>query len=97
MGINIGALFCNFVAAYVRNKYGWGYAFGVAGIGMLLGLIWFLFGMKHAAVADIKKPMTKEDMPLSKIIYTVFVPAAIAGAIGWFIPGTIFGARNNFV
>ncbi|MDQ2863888.1 MAG: oligopeptide:H+ symporter, partial [Bacteroidota bacterium] len=24
MGINIGALVCNFVAAYLRNKYGWG-------------------------------------------------------------------------
>ena len=24
MGINIGAFFCNFVAAYLRNYYGWG-------------------------------------------------------------------------
>src|ERR1700761_7392810 len=41
MGINIGALVCNFVAAYLRNKYGWGYAFGAAGIGMIIGLIVF--------------------------------------------------------
>ncbi|MEO9211186.1 MAG: oligopeptide:H+ symporter, partial [Ginsengibacter sp.] len=30
MGINIGALVCNFVAAYLRNQYGWGYAFAAA-------------------------------------------------------------------
>ena len=33
MGINIGAFVCNFVAAYLRNYYGWGYAFAAAGIG----------------------------------------------------------------
>src|SRR5689334_10589868 len=36
MGINIGAFFCNFAAAYLRNKYGWGYAFGAAGVGLII-------------------------------------------------------------
>src|SRR3954463_10484734 len=39
MGINIGAFVCNFVAAYLRNAYGWGYAFAAAGIGLIIGLI----------------------------------------------------------
>ena len=38
MGINIGALACNFVAAYLRINYGWGYAFLAAGIGMFIGV-----------------------------------------------------------
>ncbi len=46
MGINIGAFVCNFVAAYLRNYYGWGYAFAAAGIGMILGIIWFMSGQK---------------------------------------------------
>src|SRR6185295_3440291 len=46
MGINIGAFFCNFVAAYLRNYYGWGYAFAAAGIGMIIGLIIFISNMK---------------------------------------------------
>ena len=37
MGINTGAFICNFVAAYLRNNYGWGYAFAAAGIGMIFG------------------------------------------------------------
>src|SRR5436309_683602 len=47
MGINIGAFVCNFVAAYLRNNYSWGYAFAAAGVGMVLGLIWFSTGLKH--------------------------------------------------
>ena len=35
MGINIGAFACNFVAAIVRNKYGWHWAFASAGFGRL--------------------------------------------------------------
>src|SRR5258706_12198426 len=52
MGINIGAFACNFVAAYLRNNYGWGYAFGAAGVGMIIGIVWFLVGMRHISHAD---------------------------------------------
>ncbi len=41
MGINIGAFICNFVAAYLRNKYDWSFAFAAAGIGMLIGVVVF--------------------------------------------------------
>ena len=33
MGINIGAFVCNFVAAYMRINYGWGWAFAALGVG----------------------------------------------------------------
>ena len=72
MGINIGAFFCNFVAAYLHNKYqdnnGWGIAFSAAGFGMVLGLIWFAFGLKHVKHADVIKPAQEGDMPISKNI-----------------------------
>ncbi|MCB0740239.1 MAG: MFS transporter, partial [Chitinophagaceae bacterium] len=74
MGINIGAFVCNFVAAYMRINYGWGYAFAAAGVGMLIGLTWFILGMKHVKDVDIIKPTTKEDLPLKKILATVFIP-----------------------
>ena len=57
MGINIGAFICNFVAAYMRNNYGWGYAFGTAGVGLIIALIWFAYGMKHVKHADVIKPV----------------------------------------
>lgn len=95
MGINIGAFICNFVAAYLRNNYTWGWAFSAAGFGMVVGLIWFATGLKHVRHADVVKPVQKEDMPISKIGLYVFLPAIIAGAIGWFIPGNILGSDSN--
>src|SRR3982750_4289831 len=46
MGINVGAFICNFVAAYLRNKYGWGYAFAAAGAGLLIGIIILAMNLK---------------------------------------------------
>ncbi len=91
MGINIGAFVCNFVAAYLRNKYGWGYAFAAAGVGLTIGLIVLAMNLKHVREGDVKKPPQPEDMPLSKIFGYVFLPAIIAAVIGWILPKMIFG------
>jgi proton-dependent oligopeptide transporter, POT family len=95
MGINIGALVCNFVAAFLRNNYSWGYAFSAAGFGMVLSLIIFASGQKFVKHADVIKPVHKEDMAFSRIISVVFLPAIAAGIIGWFIPGNLFGSDSN--
>lgn len=44
MGINLGAALGSLIAGYVGQTYGWAYGFGLAGIGMLLGLIVFVLG-----------------------------------------------------
>lgn len=92
MGINIGAFVCNFVAAYLRNEYGWGYAFAAAGVGLIIGMIILAVNLKSVKYADIKKPVQKEDMPMSRIFLYVFLPAIIAGIIGWIVPLKIFGS-----
>jgi len=94
MGINIGAFICNFVAAYLRNKYGWGYAFAAAGVGLIVGMIILGSSLKNKEItdADVKKPIQAEDMPLSKIFSYVFLPAIIAAVIGWFVPAKLLGS-----
>lgn len=94
-GINIGAFFCNFVAAYMRINYGWGWAFAAAGVGMLIGLVIFLSGTKHIKEADIIKPVQEGDLPTSKIFTYVLLPVFLFGIIGWFIPGNFFGTDAN--
>jgi POT family proton-dependent oligopeptide transporter len=91
MGINTGALLCNFAAAYLRNKYSWGYAFGAAGIGMIIGLIWLGLNLKHVRAGDVRKPVQKEDMGLGAMAGYVFLPAIVAAVIGFYLPGKIFG------
>jgi POT family proton-dependent oligopeptide transporter len=98
MGINVGAFVCNFVAAWLRLTYGWGWAFAAAGTGMFLGLIWFAYG--NWRVPEIKKAdkissKREGDLPFSKILTILFLPAFIAAALGWLIPGNIFGSDSN--
>lgn len=95
MGINLGAFICNFFAAYLRNNFGWGYAFAAAGIGMFIGVIIFWIGMKHYRHVDVIKPTKPEDMPLSRIFSIVFLPALAIGAVGWMIPGNVFGSDST--
>ncbi|MBN1467014.1 peptide MFS transporter [candidate division KSB1 bacterium] len=95
MGINIGAFICNFVAAYLRNNYGWGYAFAAAGFGMIIGLVWFAGGQKIVREADVRKAKKAQDMPLAKIFSIVLLPAVLFGVIGWLLPGTIFGSDST--
>ncbi|MCS6916056.1 MAG: oligopeptide:H+ symporter, partial [Chitinophagales bacterium] len=103
MGINIGAFFCNFAAAYLRINYGWGYAFAAAGVGLLIGLAWLLINYKdeHFERSDKVKPLEPGDPTLGQILRTLFLPAAITGLIGYFISHpsllgtTLFGSRSN--
>jgi POT family proton-dependent oligopeptide transporter len=95
MGINVGAFICNFVAAYMRINFGWGYAFAAAGVGMLLGLIIFIIGTRHVKEADVIKPTKPGDMPLWQIFAIVLLPMFLFGFIGYIIPGNIFGTDTN--
>ncbi|MBP6643480.1 MAG: MFS transporter, partial [Flavobacteriales bacterium] len=95
MGINIGAFVCNFVAAYMQIKYGWGYAFAAAGIGMLIGVGVFISGNKHIKEADVIKPLQPGDMSTGKILMSTIVPMFIFGILGYLIPGNLLGTDTN--
>jgi POT family proton-dependent oligopeptide transporter len=49
MGINLGAFVATLLCAYLGETYGWRYGFGLAGIGMVIGLLTFLLGSKYLA------------------------------------------------
>jgi len=72
IGINIGAWLAALIVGGVGEIYGWHYGFGLAGIGMTLGLIQYLYGQKHlkgVGEPPAKKKETKEAIhkPLTKI------------------------------
>ena len=46
MGINTGAALGTILVGYLGQTIGWGYGFGLAGIGMVAGLIVFVLGRK---------------------------------------------------
>ena len=44
MGINVGAATASIICGYLGQTYGWQYGFGLAGFGMLIGLVFFVIG-----------------------------------------------------
>ena len=52
MGINIGGWIAPLLCGWLAAKYGWHYGFGLAGIGMLTGLIFFYSGIKKGVFGD---------------------------------------------
>jgi POT family proton-dependent oligopeptide transporter len=47
MGINLGAALGSIIAGYLGQTYGWSWGFGAAGVGMLFGLLVFIWGKPY--------------------------------------------------
>jgi len=72
IGINIGAFLSSIIVGYVGEVHGWHYGFGLAGIGMLLGLLIYIAGQKHLKgvgefIGNNKDQAAKSKAPLTKI------------------------------
>ncbi len=63
MGINIGAFSASLLCGWLGQTYGWSYGFGAAGIGMLLGLIIFLWGQKY--LQGLAEPPSNKYLQIS--------------------------------
>jgi POT family proton-dependent oligopeptide transporter len=60
MGINVGAAIGTILVGYLGETIGWGYGFGLAGIGMLAGLIVFVLGKKVLnGAGEAPRPLSK--------------------------------------
>ena len=59
IGINTGAFLAGITVGTVGEFYGWHYGFGMAGIGMLLGLLVYVWGQKY--LADVGNLLSQED------------------------------------
>ncbi len=62
MGINIGGWVAPLLCGWLAASYGWHYGFGLAGIGMLTGLIFFWSGIK-------KNVFGSKGLPPNNVVY----------------------------
>ena len=60
MGINIGGFVAPLLCGWLALEYGYHYGFGLAGIGMMAGLIFFWSGIKKNVFGDKGMPPSKE-------------------------------------
>ena len=86
IGINIGAFLASIIVGYVGERYGWHYGFGLAAIGMALGLIQYMAGQKHLKYvgnntnksidpeekAAMKRPLTKVEKDRMIVLFISF-------------------------
>lgn len=81
IGINLGAFLATTVVAEVGNRMGYEYGFGLAGIGMVVGAVVFIFGQKHyeghGLPPDRDKLMKPAFGPLSRLHVTILATLAI--------------------
>ncbi len=98
MGINIGAFSASLLCGYLGETYGWAYGFGAAGIGMLIGLIIFLWGQKY--LQGLAEPPSEKYKEISMGIsyeYWAYISGIIMVFGSWFlvqnqeIVGTMLG------
>lgn len=86
MGINLGAFAATLLCGYLGETFGWRYGFGVAGLGMLVGLATFLSGQRHLqGQAEPKDPeLLKKQSPLGlNIENTIYLCGLLAVAVAW--------------
>ncbi len=97
MGINIGAFASPLICGYVGEKIEWHYGFGLAGIGMTLGLIQYALGGRHLGQAGLR--VSRSASSIRALGWSVAVAAAAAAgiallAIGGFVRLTAQGISN---
>jgi len=73
IGINVGAFLAGIIIGYVGETLGWHYGFGLAGIGMALGLIVFIAGNKYLkGVGEATRTLSAADQKIiSKPLTTI--------------------------
>lgn len=76
MGINIGGWIAPLLCGWLAASYGWHYGFGLAGIGMLTGLIFFWSGIKKNVFGDKGLPPSIQayERKIFGIPQKIFVP-----------------------
>jgi len=86
IGINLGAFLSALVVGYVGEVHGWHYGFGLAGIGMVVGQIVYMWGQKFLtgvgeATKDLtpaeaeakKRPLTQVELDRMKVMLISFL------------------------
>ena len=87
MGINLGALSAMLLCGWLGQAYGWGYGFGLAGIGMLAGLATFIGGQRwFSGAGEPPAPsVLRERLGGITREHLIYLGAVVAIAATWWL------------
>lgn len=85
MGVNLGSFFSTIACGYLGETYGWKYGFGLAGIGMVFGLIVFARGTKWYRNSEAPDPvkLTKPRAFGLSLEWMIYIAAVVGVIINW--------------
>lgn len=73
MGINLGAAISALAVGFVGETYGWHYGFGMAGIGMALGQLIYMYGQKYLTdVGNLATIIKTDNTPEQNLFLDIF-------------------------
>ena len=87
-GINLGAFLGPILAGYLGENFSWHWGFGLAGLGMVIGLIQYRLGGKYLGSAGLlQTPQGPEALQKkTRVTYTVVgVALVVLILLGWFL------------
>ena len=82
MAINIGAFTAPLVCGAVRQAMGWHYAFGLAGIGMTIGVIWYLLDQRSLGSVGLEPKSSIVEQQEAKRVAGLSLVGAVVLAVG---------------
>ena len=84
MGINLGAFLSPIVCGWLGQEVGWHWGFGLAGIGMIIGLVNFALG-SHRFAGLAEPPATDNHSVQVRNQWLVYIGAFLAVGVAWFL------------
>jgi proton-dependent oligopeptide transporter, POT family len=102
VGINLGAALGSLLCGYLGEVYGWSYGFGAAGVGMLLGLIVFVWFKPLLLGCGEPSNPAKLAAPVAgiKLEWLLYLSGLVAVGICWWLVqnqalvGTLLGVAG---
>ena len=81
MGINSGAVAGQLLTGFLGESIGWHWGFGIAGVGMLVGLIWFAVSSRRT-LGNLGLDISRDPDPVKQARQERLMKLAVAIALG---------------
>jgi proton-dependent oligopeptide transporter, POT family len=89
VGINLGAFFSPLICGTLGEEVGWHYGFGAAGVGMMLGLCVYLYGLRWLPADELSKRKSEKR---EKTALTSDEKKSVISLLILFLPVSLFWA-----
>jgi proton-dependent oligopeptide transporter, POT family len=92
MGINLGAFLCAFVCGTLGEKVGWHWGFGSAAVGMILGLLLYMWGKPRFLPGIGEQPASTSPAKATSIGWMcLLVALGLSALVGLAYSSGVFG------